>query len=145
MTLSDQRESLLEEARTWLGTPYHPCADVKGVGVDCAMILVRLFAGKGRVPADLDPRPYSPEWHLHRSEEAYIGWLLKFADEVSDPQPGDVAVWRFGRTYSHGGILIGDGHVLHSLKPIGVVITSMREEPLVGREPRWFSIFGDSK
>lgn len=142
MTLSADRESLIAEARTWLGTPYHPCADVKGVGVDCAMILVRLFAGIGRVPVDLDPRPYSPDWHLHRSEEAYLDWLLKYAAETDAPEPGDVAVWRFGRTYSHGGIIVADGHVLHSLKPIGVVITSMREEPLAGRDARFFSIFG---
>ena len=26
---------------SWIGTPYHNCADIKGVGVDCGMLLVR--------------------------------------------------------------------------------------------------------
>lgn len=30
-----QRAAVVAEARSWIGTPYHNCADVKGAGVDC--------------------------------------------------------------------------------------------------------------
>ena len=34
---------VIAEARTWIGAPYHPQGDIKGVGVDCGMLLVRIF------------------------------------------------------------------------------------------------------
>lgn len=134
---------MLDEARTWLRTPYHPGADIKGVGVDCAMILVRLYAGIGRVPANLDPRPYPPDWHLHRSEEKYIGWLTQYATEVTTPKPGDVGVWLFGRAFSHGGVLLDEaGTILHAYKGAGVITTPIKGHPLAGREVRWFDVVG---
>jgi len=48
---------VLDEARAWIGTPYHHAADKKGVGVDCAMLPVRVYCDLGIVPM-FDPRPY---------------------------------------------------------------------------------------
>ena len=44
------REKIVAEARSWIGTPYHNCADIKGVGVDCGMLLVRVYVDTGVVP-----------------------------------------------------------------------------------------------
>lgn len=102
---SCQRANVVREARSWLGTPYHNCADIKGVGVDCGMLIVRVFVDTG-VAAPFDPRPYSPDWHLHRGEEKYLGFVLDRAHEVEIiPKPGDVAVFKYGRCFSHGGIV----------------------------------------
>lgn len=101
---ADQRAAVVAEARKWLGTPYHNCADVKDVGVDCGMLLVRVFVDTGLVPP-FDPRPYPADWHLHRSEERYLGFVFDRGSEVEAPQPGDVLVLRIGRCYSHGGIV----------------------------------------
>ena len=76
------RAAVVAEARSWIGTPYHLGADVKGAGVDCAMILVRVFCDLGLV-APFDPRPYSNDWHLHRGEEVYLGLLLARSREVA--------------------------------------------------------------
>lgn len=95
---------IVDEARRWMDTPYRHQADVLGVGVDCAMILVRVFCELGLVPR-IDPRPYATDWHLHRSEEKYLGWVQDYATKVDEPQPGDVALFRFGRCLSHGGIV----------------------------------------
>ena len=38
-----QRAAVVAEARSWIGTPYHHAADVKGHGVDCAMLLIRVY------------------------------------------------------------------------------------------------------
>lgn len=131
-----KREAVLAEARSWLRTPYHHCADIKGVGVDCAMLLVGIYRAVGLVPADLDPRPYSPDWHLHRSEEQYLGWLEQYGNEVMEPMPGDVLVWRFGRAYSHGAILLDpDGTILHAYRDAGMVVLGhWREAMLVERD-----------
>ena len=100
------RAAIVAAAREWIGTPYHNCADVKGVGVDCGMLLVRVYVDLGLVEP-FDPRPYSPDWHLHRGEERYLGHLLARAHGVARPAPGDIVLFRYGRCYSHGGIVTG--------------------------------------
>ena len=102
--MTDQGARIVAEARRWEGTPYRHQGDVLGVGVDCAMILVRVFCDLGLVPM-IDPRPYATDWHLHRSEEKYLSWVMDYATKVDDPQPGDVALFKFGRCLSHGGIV----------------------------------------
>ncbi len=103
-TADDQRALVVAEARSWLGTPYHHAADVKGAGVDCAMLLVRVFCDLGFVPP-FDPRPYTRDWFLHRSEERYLGALLARAREVRSPGLGDIVLFRMGRCFGHGGIV----------------------------------------
>jgi cell wall-associated NlpC family hydrolase len=106
MNQAATRAAVVAEARSWIGTPYHLGADVKGAGVDCAMILVRVFCDLGLV-APFDPRPYSNDWHLHRSEEVYLRLLLERAHETTQvgARPGDVVLFRYGRCFSHGGIV----------------------------------------
>jgi NlpC/P60 family putative phage cell wall peptidase len=122
------REQVLAEARTWLGTPYHHQAQIKGVGVDCAMLLIAVYFACGLIPA-IDPRPYSPEWMLHRDEEKFLDWLEQYGTETDSPQPGDVLVWRFGRTYSHGAILMdADGTIVHAYQQARCVTLGNRNE-----------------
>lgn len=101
---SQQRDRIVTEARKWIGTPYHNCADVKGVGVDCGMLIVRAFCDSD-LCAPFDPRPYPPDWHLHRGEERYLGFVFDHCAETQQPEPGDIVVFRYGRCYSHGGIV----------------------------------------
>lgn len=123
MSLSPNRQSIVDEARLWLGTPYHHLGDLKGVGVDCAMILVRIYQTVGIVPADFDPRPYEPEWYLHRDEERYLAGMEKWAHRIApvDRLPGDILLYRFGRTASHGAVYVGDGLMIHAYKLHGNV------------------------
>jgi NlpC/P60 family putative phage cell wall peptidase len=102
--MTDQGAQIVAETRRWLNTPYRHQADILGLGTDCAMLLVRVFCDLGIVPL-FDPRPYPPDWHLHRSEERYLGGVTRYAVQVDEPQPGDVALFKFGRCLSHGGIV----------------------------------------
>ena len=136
MMTNEAREAVVREAMSWLGTPYHHHARVKGVGVDCAQILCAVYETAGVVP-HVDPGTYATDWHLHRHEEMYSHWLLKYAsrlgpDEV--PFPGDVALFKFGRCFSHGAIVVEDGLLVHSYVNRGVVLSRATEEPLQGRE-----------
>lgn len=143
--LAQARLRVVAEAMRWVHTPYRHHGDVLGLGVDCAMLLVRVFVDTGLVEP-FDPRPYSPQWHLHRNAERYLDWFTKVADPTETPKPGDVAVWRFGRTFSHGAILVsGDGKtgtVVHALAPVGeVTIQSVTDEPIANRQIKWYSVF----
>lgn len=135
------REAVVQEALSWQRTPYHHMGDIKGVGVDCAMILVRVYAACGLVPRTLDPRPYPAEWHLHRSVERYLGWLDQYGREVDVPQPGDIAVYKFGRCYSHGAIVINENTVLHSYLKQGVTLASMDHDPLRDRLVKFYTLW----
>jgi cell wall-associated NlpC family hydrolase len=103
---SSQRAAVVASARSWLGTPYHHAADVKGRmgGVDCAMLLVRVYCDLGLVEP-FDPRPYTRDWFLHRNEERYLGFLLTRSREVRAPLEGDVVLFRVGRCFAHAGIV----------------------------------------
>ncbi|WP_210254781.1 hypothetical protein [Methylocapsa sp. S129] len=117
------RAAVVAATRSWIGTPYHVCADVKGVGCDCAMLLVRVFCDLGLV-APFDPRPYSSDWHLHRSDEVYLRLLLERAHAVDSPEPGDVVLFRYGRCFSHGGIVSKSSPltIIHAFAAAGIVL-----------------------
>jgi NlpC/P60 family putative phage cell wall peptidase len=119
-TVDELRAAVVAEAWTWLRTPYIHLADIKGIGADCAMILVRVYQAVGIVP-DFDPRPYEPEWFLHQDEERYMAGLEKYSHRVETPGLGDIALYRMGRTASHGAIIVSDQHVIHAYRPHGNV------------------------
>lgn len=145
MTKADIRQAILDEALSWMGTPYHHQADVKGEGVDCLMLLVRVFVSCGLVPP-IDPRPYSTQWHFHRSEEIYLGGLERYArrlDVAEVPLPGDIAMWQFGYTFSHGGIVLNDREVIHAhAKCREVTIADRWGDAFVGRPVLHYRVFG---
>ena len=113
MTLTERQAAIVAEAESWLNTPYHHAADIKGVGVDCAMLPVCVYHALGLIPR-IDPRPYPHDWMLHRSEERYLGWVEKFAARVDAPEPGDLVLFRVGRCLAHGGIVISTDLMIHA-------------------------------
>lgn len=142
MTEQDQRAAIVDEARTWIGTPYHHGADIKGVGVDCAMILVKIFCDLGLLEP-FDPRPYTKDWFIHRDEERYMGFLLALAREVERPEPGDIMLFKLGRCFAHGGIVSQADplKLIHAYSPARSVIEEeiMRNAALAERPHKFFS------
>lgn len=125
--IGSQRHRVVLEARTWLRTPYINHGRVKGAGVDCAQLLLAVYDAVGLVPAP-DVGRYAPDWHLHRSEEQYLGWVERYCVRVLEPRAGDVALFRFGRCVSHGGIISDGGwrdnrppRMIHSYNGSGVL------------------------
>lgn len=123
MSTAPTRDDVLRVARSWLDTPYHHCTALKGVGVDCAMILVSIFSWELKITPYFDPRPYKPQWFLHKDEPIYLNWLAKFARQVERPEPGDVMMFNFGRHAAHGAIVLEDCQsIIHAYMPLGRVI-----------------------
>jgi len=140
MTEQEQRDAVVEEVKTWIATPYHHQGRIKGVGVDCATILCEVYEKVGLIP-HVDPRPYPPDWHLHRDGERYMGWLHQYAKEVESPKIGDIALWKFGRCFSHGGIIVDHNTIVHSYLGIGVVLEKMNAGIFEGRDVKYFSLW----
>lgn len=118
----EQQANVIAEAMTWQNTPYHHAANIKGVGVDCVMLLVEVFKARKMIPQDFDPRPYTRDWHLHNGVELYLGGIEFLADPVEFPEPGDIALFQFGRCISHGALVLEWPVVLHAYCNEGFVV-----------------------
>ena len=71
------------------------------------MTLLAEVYGRVRIIPHIDIPYYPPDWHLHRGVERYMDGLPDHAREIDTPDPGDVALFRFGRCFSHGAIATG--------------------------------------
>jgi cell wall-associated NlpC family hydrolase len=138
-----ERERVVAEALSWIGTPYRSAQRVKGPagGVDCLTLVVEVYE-RARVIPHYEVPFYPPDWHLHRSVERYLEGVLEHAREIpGPPEPGDVALFRFGRCFAHGGIVIAWPRLIHAWNGIGVVEVDA-DQALLGRRPaRFFSPF----
>lgn len=130
------RDAVIAEALTWEKTPYHEHASVKGVGADCAQFPAAVYHACGLIPKQ-NPI-YDDQWHLHRDEELYLKWVQPLAREIplDRTKGGDFIIWKWGRTYSHGGILLTPEIVIHAQKPVGITKAKWREDSYLG-DPIW--------
>jgi cell wall-associated NlpC family hydrolase len=121
MTIDElqERQRIIEIALTWMGTPYHHQAAVRGAGCDCITFIAEVFEEAGIV-TDIKLPPYAMQWHLHHSEELYLDHIKKYCGQVYEPIPADIVLYRFGRTASHGAIYIAEGKIIHSAMGQGV-------------------------
>jgi|SRR5208282_1894247 len=155
-----QRQSIVKEALSWQGTPFHHAACVKGGGVDCAHLLKAIYKTCIGIPADFPEFPgfsrgqYPPQWHLHdlnnidkadfylhgfaRSEEGFF--------EVNQNQiaPGDAVLAVIGRTFCHAGIIVNWPKVIQAESaPLGsgkvVLANATANWFLSRRELKFFS------
>lgn len=146
MRLSDpRRAAVVAEAISWELTPYHSHGRLKGIGVDCASLPACVYEAVGLIP-HLAP-DYSPQWMLHRDEEQFLSWITPHAREIdrADVGPGDFAIWKFGRCFSHGAIVIDLPEVIHAVIRGGGVVrgNADRDEDLRSREVKFFTLFED--
>jgi cell wall-associated NlpC family hydrolase len=114
--VTNQRVAVCTEAESWIKTPFHHAACVKGAGVDCAHVGATFEKVLGiKLPF---PSYYASQWHLHetmtpeglRFVEIYVDGLHNggFIDITKEQAlPGDVVLSKLGRTFCHGGIIVG--------------------------------------
>ena len=140
---AELRERVVAEALSWLGTPYAHRQRLRGAGVDCAQLPLAVYAACGLI-TDAEVQPYAAQWHLHRGEELYLAHVEALGGrEVAAPEPGDLVLWRYGRTFSHGAILVAPGRVVHAVRGQGVVLADMdQDEDLRRRPARLFTLPG---
>lgn len=109
---TESRSRILLEARSWIGTPYHHKGRVKGVGVDCGGLLYEVY-GKF-YPLKPYPDTYPADWSMHQGAELYLDFIADYVSEIGNPPVAGIVVFRYGRCYSHGGILTESNTVIHA-------------------------------
>lgn len=136
---SAKRQEIIDEAMSWLRTPHRHASRVKGVGVDCAQFMIKVYVNLDLI-SEFDVGYYPSDWHFHRSDELYLQWVSKFCTRVEVPQKGDIALFKFGRCVSHGGIMIDDTNIIHSYIGQGVVLSDINGAELQGRLNSFWSL-----
>lgn len=144
MTEEEQRQSVIDEALTWQGTPHHNGACIKGAGVDCGQFPIACYSTAGLMPSISTGR-YPPDFMLHRNEE----WYKRIADEYGKrleegqtPKKGDFVLYKIGRIYSHGAIVIEWPRIIHSWIGQGVVQALGDQGYLADREHIFYTLWG---
>lgn len=141
LAIAVKRDEIVTEAFTWNGTPFHDMAGVKGVGVDCAYFLVRVYSAVG-LAENFDPK-YKPQWFLHRAEPIFIETIERCGGRQIDPASaltGDVLMYSYGRHAAHGAIVVDERSLIHAYKPVGRVTRGDRGE-FEGRLHSAWSVF----
>jgi cell wall-associated NlpC family hydrolase len=141
----EERSKIVQEALTWLGTPYHHTGRVKGAGTDCGMLILQCFITTGLI----DPvkvGAYAMDWHLHRSEQLYLGWVERYCKKVDreTPLPGDVIVYQYGRCVSHGALVVEWPTIIHAYVGLGVVLADGSDPELRKRQRGIYSHWSDA-
>lgn len=137
-----RRAAVIAEAQSWVGTPFHHAARVKGAGVDCLTFIAEVYTRASIVPPQKLPF-YRPDFMNHQAEETYLNGLLAHGREVKTPLPGDVAIFKWGRIYAHAGIVVDWPWMLHAAPGIGVIRMRGDTGRLCGRPVKFISAFDD--
>ncbi len=130
MTEAEERQAIVKEALTWVGTPFFYGACVKGPkgGVDCGRFPAAVLKAAGVLPnLDLAKLPKLPaKWFLHCSKEMLGPMIAQYAKEYRVahpgapaqpaqaatleakvmPEPGDIVAAKYGKDLAHCAIVV---------------------------------------
>jgi NlpC/P60 family putative phage cell wall peptidase len=118
--------AVTQAARSWIGTPYHDQASVKGVGCDCLGLARGVWREViGREP--MKPPPYSRDWGEIDRRETFAEAIRPFMIEIDPAEAGLGALILFRMRdrapAKHCGILIAQGAALiHAYERCGVIV-----------------------
>lgn len=115
---------IIDEARSWIGTPYIHQAYCKGAGTDC----LGLVRGVWRVWIGPEPEAipaYTQDWSEPSGDETVLAacerWLVR--KPLADAAPGDVLLFRMrdGCVAKHLGIQAEGASFIHAYTGHGVI------------------------
>lgn len=110
-------EAVVAAARTWIGTPYHHQASLKGVGADCLGLIRGVWRDLYGDEAERPPG-YSRDWGEVSGEETLIAAAARhmIARGRAAPEPGDVLIFRMraGAVAKHAGVLATPATMIHA-------------------------------
>jgi len=156
-TEAEVREAIEVEAKSWIHTPYHDHAGIKGAGVDCAYYPLRVYQAVGLIEEGFKVPYYSPQQWLNNPSQT-DKYHLKFEDttmldivkkltkreiKMEEAKKGDFMLCLIAASWTHGAIIIDwPGMVLHPVKGMGVIGSHGINEGFWGKRPkRFFSMF----
>ena len=124
------RTTIIALARSWLGTPYHHQASLRGVGTDCIGLIRGIWRELYGAAAPEALPAYTRDWAEGSGRETLIEAARRHLVEIPrfEARPGDVLVfrWRRGSLAKHCAILSKPTAIIHALEgaPVSEVALS---------------------
>jgi cell wall-associated NlpC family hydrolase len=146
MLTTIQREAIVSEAKSWLGTPYAGHARVKGVGTDCGQILYAIYRACDLLPEVELPVDYSLQVAQHRASTEYVDFIARYFREIPEAEvlPGDLVVYKLGHAYAHAAVVVSwPEYVIQAEMRHGVSGAHGVRFPAFRRAPRLFFTLKD--
>jgi NlpC/P60 family putative phage cell wall peptidase len=113
------RAGIVVTARSWIGTPYHHQASIRGVGTDCLGLVRGVWKDLYGAQSEAPP-PYSHDWAEASGREAMLEAAAKHLVRVpiTLAEAGDVIVFRLraGAVAKHAAIVTGASTMLHAME-----------------------------
>lgn len=82
-------------------------------GCDCTGLIIGALREMGYLK-NYVLRSYPPDWNLHAKADNYIVEEIgRMADEITEPDIGDLVLFYFGRCVAHVGVIIENGLFIH--------------------------------
>ncbi len=109
------RDVVVGAAERCIGTPYVPRGKIPGLGLDCGTLLNHCYGSGGLMLAlPTFPNDYPSDWAAHVEDERYLDFIMPFVRQVRKPIRGGISLWHYGRSWSHGTIVVDRKHVIHA-------------------------------
>lgn len=121
------RKDICDKAREYLDTPYVNQGRLKGIGIDCAGLIVEICKELNCYNGgDYEGYSMTPDGHkLFKTCQEYAGK----EKDIEDMEAGDILLMRFASNPQHLGILLEDGYIAHAyLRARKVVIHRIDKE-----------------
>lgn len=110
-------QRIVDIARSWIGTPYHNMASVRGAGCDCVGLLRGIWRELYGVEAPTLP-VYSANWRARQGNETLLAAAQEHLDErpIVDRAPGLVLIFRIKGDLAarHCGVMTTDRRMAHA-------------------------------
>ena len=113
--LSKVRKKIVEEACTWLGTPYRYSHAEKGVATDCSGMVLQVYETVAGIKLPRNSAQQSDFCINIRKKDVKIGDLVFFATGKDRDR------------ISHVGIMLDDSSFIHASASKGVVISDINQ------------------
>jgi len=121
-----RRQTVLAEARDWVGTPYRHQASAKQAGCDCLGLVRGVWRALYGGEPEIAP-PYTPDWAEALGEETLYAAAARHLAQVDrrDAMPGDVLLFRMARgaPMKHAAILEENERLIHAYWGRAVVVS----------------------
>ena len=103
------RDDVVQEARDWIGTPFKHQGRLKGVGIDCAGLIIGVAHALQLSTFDYTSYSHLPDGiTLRRLLTTHLCPILSY-----QAQAGDIVLMRFDAQPQHVGILSPEG-IIHA-------------------------------
>lgn len=106
--------SIVEEARSWIGTPFKWQQAAKGQGCDCKGLIAGVALALDRPEARSVYALMTAEYRRKVDETLLRRGLSELFDAAPTMEPGDVLLMRVAGKAQHLGIYVGGSRMIHT-------------------------------